>query len=499
MLSGVWCQVLGRDEVSESESFFEQGGDSLALLEAVTAAHARGLIVPPALLAEGRSIAEIAAWLEVRSGQEGSPADPPPGALGADVLRAEADEAGWSGFLRAARSRTAAAPVGPPRSVLFTGGTGHLGSCLLAALLGRTEAEFHVLVRCADPREGRRRLLAALAGQDVELPEGVEERLLVVPGDVEHPLFGLTRSRWEVLANRVDTVYHNAACVNLVAPYASLRGTNVEGTREVVRFQGTGPPKRLHFASTLSVFVATDRNRGRLREDDGLEATRYVFGGYAQTKWAAEWLVRTACPAAGPVAIYRLGLITGDSRTGRASPHDFLTTFYRGLARVGCVPRLVDDLALDVTPVDFAAAAMAHLSLAHRPPGRRRRPSTSPTPGRCCCVNWSMRCGGGVFRSPRSDPTPFGRAWPSRSGSTPTPLRPAWPSAACWPGAAAFNAYRTMDLLQATGVEFACDAARAGLEGSGVDWPAPGRELLERYLAHGLDPDRAGPPETTRP
>src|SRR5262249_5166679 len=151
------------------------------------------------------------------------------------------------------------------------------------------------------------------------------------------------------------------AWVNLVLPYSVLRPANVLGTHEVLHFLGTGRCKRLHYASTLSVFVASDRNRGQLLESDRLTDTRWVYGGYAQSKWAAEWLRRAAEGAAGPVAHYRLGLITGDSRTGQAPGRDFLTLFLRGLVGLDGVPALETELFLDITPVDFAAAALAHL------------------------------------------------------------------------------------------------------------------------------------------
>src|SRR5439155_18713554 len=81
ILADVWRRVLGVGRVSLHDGFFEQGGDSLSLLQAVTAAHARGLTVPPSLLAEGRTIAEIVDWLR------GDRAAAPPGAMACDELR----------------------------------------------------------------------------------------------------------------------------------------------------------------------------------------------------------------------------------------------------------------------------------------------------------------------------------------------------------------------------------------------------------------------------
>src|SRR5439155_5770423 len=93
-------------------------------------------------------------------------------------------------------------------------------------------------------------------------------------------------------------------------------------------------------------------------------SARRLHGGYAQTKWAAEYLLREAairneaaedllcetrvsnesCGAARPsdelaISIYRFGLLTADPG-GRAPKHDWLTWFVRGLARLGVYPQL---------------------------------------------------------------------------------------------------------------------------------------------------------------
>jgi amino acid adenylation domain-containing protein/thioester reductase-like protein len=476
VLADVWRRVLGVGAVSLHDGFLEQGGDSLTLLQAVTAAHARGLTVPPSLVAEGRTIAEIAEWLRGRR------AEAPPGALAcADLRNDVAFDADLSALLDQARAR-ARVGDGPPRVILLTGATGFLGSRLLPELLARTDAEVWCLVRARDAAHGAERLRAALSANGLAPPDA--ERVQPIPGDLERQRLEMERGAWERLSERVDAVYHCGALVNVVLPYAALRPANVLGTREVLRFCASGRGKRLHYASTLSVFVASDRNRGRLAECDTLSATRWVHGGYAQSKWAAECLLRSAGGAAGPTAYYRLGLVTGDTRTGRAAPNDFLTLFVRGVARLGYVPPLGDaDLFLDVTPVDFAAAALAHLSL-HAAAG------DGATFHLANAHSLSLRELLAAMREfgVRLDEVSAAR-WRERL----VELERTEPDAAAACLALCrllpdegFERYRTMDLFQATGVEFAAENRLAGLAGSGLACPPPSRELLRNYLAHAL-------------
>lgn len=169
-----------------------------------------------------------------------------------------------------------------------------------------------------------------------------------VQGDVTAPRLGL--ADFAQLAKDVDVVFHCAAEVNTVLPWDSLRAANLDCLPELVRFCQTGRPKALHVASTLSVFVSTDfRGRGLCR--DRLSEQRVVFGGYAQTKFAADrWLQRQR----GPIHVYRFGLLVGDER-------DFLHRFARGLRGLGSAPT-GPDIFLDLTPLDFAAQATWRLS-----------------------------------------------------------------------------------------------------------------------------------------
>jgi thioester reductase-like protein len=154
----------------------------------------------------------------------------------------------------------------------------------------------------------------------------------------------------------VSVVYHLAAAVQFAEPYERLRETNLVGTARVLAF---ARGKVLHYASTLSVGACVAPPPSRFHEKDRLDA-EHVFGGYAQSKWAAEVLVEAARDDEAWTT-YRLGLLTGGQ----------LTTFVRGVARIGALPRIDDAwrLRFDVTPVEWAARALVAIA---------RRPRASP-------------------------------------------------------------------------------------------------------------------------
>ena len=396
MLPELWSRTLGTASTP---------GDSLRALEFLAAAEAAGLPLDPAWLTGDVRLEDLQRRLRGMS----TPF------LTAAALRRDVDG------LRP--PRLPAPPAGPAREILLTGATGFLGGRLLVELLRRTDARIHCLVR----------------GNPARLPR--HRRIRIVEGD-------LAARDWHRLADRIDAVYHLAARVHVSLPYAALRPANLIGTRNLLRFAATGRPKRLHYASTLSVFVSTDGARGVLREQDDLSGTRRVHGGYAQTKWAAELLVR----AAGPAWIYRFGLLTGPSR-----PRDLLNLFLASLREVGAFPAAGRALRVDLTPVGHAAATMAALSL-------------EAAPGTYHVANpRSLRLG--EIGARLGLPAVGLREWRRRAAGTLADL-------ALCRLLEGYGRLRSVDLFQATGVRFGMRGASAALAAA---CPSPA-EALEELL-----------------
>jgi amino acid adenylation domain-containing protein/thioester reductase-like protein len=311
--------AIGRP-VAVDDDFIALGADSLALLEASAEADARGIVVSPETIATERTPTRIAASREI---------------IGASVASLEADV-----------SRVAQRPIETTaragRAVFVTGATGTLGPRLVRELCARGAA-VTCLVRARDDAAAFERLRATL-------PDAHGVR--AVAGDVSLERFGMSQARWTAFAVEHDAIVHAAADLSLAMPYAVLRETNVLGTGHALDFAREGPPKAVHYISTLSVLASTDLARtGRaFTEASTLRDASVVHGAYAQTKWAAEALVRRVAPGA---FVHRLGLLLP------ARSRDLFVAFVRGVAMLGCAP-IVPALAFDVTPADFAASALAH-------------------------------------------------------------------------------------------------------------------------------------------
>lgn len=239
-------------------------------------------------------------------------------------------------------------------SIFMTGATGFLGAHLLTKLLGEYScSRIYCLVRASDEMEGMQRLEDTFSR--LKLDAGRLTEVSVVCGDLTQKNFGIEKSRYAQLAREVKTVFHCAAKVNMMLPYNDLKDVNVQGTRQIMDFCLYGCRKHLHYASTLSVFVATDRNVGVAMENDLLSAPTNIYGGYGQTKYVAEKILLGIPERLCDVSVYRLGLLCGNTKTGKSATKDFLGMFLKGIKKLKTMPLdKAGNLAIDITPVDQA-------------------------------------------------------------------------------------------------------------------------------------------------
>ena len=348
-IANVMTDILKLPALGPDEDFFLNGGDSLDTIILISRLQQMGVAVTsdelhrcptPRLLArmrmESTSMCIHSSQLESEWLLSGTPHRPKP------------------------RKETAG-------SILVTGATGFLGSHLLHELLRRGQCEkVMCLVRCSSPDNGMKRVSDTFRryGLDTDRLKNIE----IVCGDITRPCLGIPADDYKRLSEEVTAVIHCAATVNMLANYDTLKETNVDGTRNIIGFCFTGSRKELHYASTLSVFVSTDRNSGTAYESDDLSTPTNIYGGYGQSKFVAEKMVLSVHPAFCDVFIYRFGLLCGDTRQGKSAPKDFLGMFFRGARTVGVLPfDKSARMAVDITPIDQASQVVADIIDHHQP------------------------------------------------------------------------------------------------------------------------------------
>lgn len=346
--------VLGRERFDETIPFWRLGLSSLSTMRLIA-----DLRRKTGLAVEFRDIHDCASFTDLvhRLGarRPGTAAAQP----ATDALsQAERDQSLVRGVLR----RKAARRPGAGEAIFLTGGTGFLGAHLVAELVRRTHRPIICLVRTDDAAGGPERLRAALLRSGhADAAQEIGRQVRTLAGDLDRKGLGLGTEAFDRLAQEVGLVLHNGATVSFAASYDALRAANVLGTLETIRLAAAAGAS-LHFVSTLAVFDALSWLDGETAGEAELpERVGDLLHGYAQTKYVSERHIGMARARGLSCSVYRPGNIIGDSRDGTWVPGDAVSRLLRGSLDTGAMPDRPG--VLDLTPVDFVAAAIAVLAL----------------------------------------------------------------------------------------------------------------------------------------
>ncbi|AMD18774.1 HBL128Cp [Eremothecium sinecaudum] len=257
---------------------------------------------------------------------------------------------------------------GPAKvNVFLTGATGFLGSYILADILNRPKNQYitkvYAHVRASNATEGLKRLKGSCKAYGTWCEE-FESRIEIVLGDLSKKNFGLEEHAWEELANKIDVIIHNAALVHWVYPYSKLRDSNVLSTINVMNLAALNKAKYFTFVSSTSTLdtehyyelsekILKEGKSGLLESDDLSGSKTGLSGGYGQSKWAAEYVVRNAGKRGLRGCIVRPGYVTGASNNGSSNPDDFLLRLMKGCIQIGAAPDIKNPV--NMLPVDHVA------------------------------------------------------------------------------------------------------------------------------------------------
>ncbi|MBE9038586.1 non-ribosomal peptide synthetase family protein, partial [aff. Roholtiella sp. LEGE 12411] len=352
IVAAIWSEVLGLQRLSIHDNFFELGGHSLLATQVIFRLHeAFSIDLPLRSLFETPTVAGMCQAINLMGKADTFDAI---GVYAATDLNAEAvlDPS-------ICPKNLLIEYVTEPNCILLTGATGFLGAFLLHELLEQTQADIYCLVRSSNVKEAKKKIENNLKSY-LLWNEHFSSRIISIVGDLSQPLLGLSFEQFQMMASKIDIIYHNGALVNAISPYSALKATNVLGTQEVLRLATQIKVKPVHLISSLSVFSSNSYSQEQvILEQDNLERSEGL-DGYGQSKWVAEKLVMIARSRGLPVCIYRPGSISGHSQTGACQTKDFIWMTIKGCIQLGSIPDI--DIMLSLTPVDYVSKAIVHLS-----------------------------------------------------------------------------------------------------------------------------------------
>lgn len=367
-LVDIWVQVLNVHPIGVRDNFFELGGHSLLMMQLLSQVKdafkinlpLHYLLENPTVVGMAQAMEEYTSHFPIESFHHSGAATPLEGMSIKDLQR----EVVLDPTIRSVVN--VGAPVTEPDAIFLTGATGFLGAFLLEELLRETTAKVYCLVRnCKAQAQAKQKikknLQRYLLGHLLE-NEFLNSRIIPVIGDLSQPLLGLDEQQFYQLASEVDTIYHAGANVNILYPYTAVRTANVQGTQEILRLASLIKLKPIHYISSLGVFESAGYSgkKMRIQEEDNLDDCEVVYGGYCQSKWVIEKLLKTAQSRGIPVSIYRPGMISCDSQTGASNTDSLLCRLIKQFIQQGTAPDL--DITIDMVPMGYVSKAIVHLS-----------------------------------------------------------------------------------------------------------------------------------------
>ena len=253
------------------------------------------------------------------------------------------------------------------QNILVAGGTGYLGIQIVHQLLKITDYKIYIAVRGKEDSDARQRLHAKLKfhfGDEFCGQRTLEDRLCVFCGDMTKEYFGLSKERYEDLAEKIDAVINSAANVKHFGNYSEFYAINVEGNKRLIEFAGTGKKKVYNFISTTSV------GSGLIEDQSSVVFTEYDCdveqssdNYYVMTKLEAEKQIVRAREEGILCNVFRVGNLVFDSKSGIFQENIQDNAFYtmvKSLIKLGYVPAITDK-TLDFSFVDQVAKAVVLL------------------------------------------------------------------------------------------------------------------------------------------
>jgi thioester reductase-like protein len=184
------------------------------------------------------------------------------------------------------------------------------------------------------------------------------EKIDILPGSLAQQRFGLSQEAWDDLAETADVLFHAGIHINMAARYAQLRPANVLGTREMMRLSLHKKLKPLHAIGSYAVIdhSTVSQHGDAFFEDSPFPSYAGLEGDYRKTRWASESMMQAAIARGMPIALHRIPLMCGDSRTGLTDPGEIAWRLCKAMIVTGGVPE--SKRPLDIAPIDHAVDAL---------------------------------------------------------------------------------------------------------------------------------------------
>ena len=362
LVTRIWKNLLGLEQISTDVNFFDLGGHSLLLaqLHMQLPEMVRARITLPELYTYSTIkgfVEEVEKRLDETEVSQKIKAEQTVKELlnDAELL-----------FDFAIGDLPSADVLARPQHIFLTGSTGFVGSHLLEELLQQhPQASIYCLVRAESEKMAKKRLTDTFDKFKLKWHADYDHRVKVEVGDLSLSNFGMEDERYAYLLDTIEVIYHSGSSVSYVQPYQLIKKPNIDGLHHILHLAVTRKVKYLVLLSSMGVFSWGRPFTGKtwMYEDDPIEQNLDAVSrdlGYIQSKWVMESIAEKAKYKGVPIINFRLGFAVCHSTSGATVKNQWWGALIRSCAELQSFP-LVMGLKDELTTVDYMCKAITHI------------------------------------------------------------------------------------------------------------------------------------------
>ena len=347
ILCDIFAGILKMDKVGATDSFFELGGTSLAVMQIVVQAEKAGLHVAYRDVFDNPTPRQLARFVtgEVVEDSHDEVSDFDYTAIN-NLLQRNT----LKNFLSGQHSRLG--------NVLLTGATGYLGIHILRELIDSEAEKIYCLVRGKTAEKAENRLRTLLYYYfDRSFKELFGERIQIILGDVTSDFAGNLE---------VDTVFNCAAIVKHFSEGTEIEDVNIGGAQRCVEYCIKTGARLIHISTASTRGIWTGEPKDEVFTEQTLYLGQYLNNKYIYSKFMAERLILEAIALHGLDAkIMRVGNLAARSTDGEFQAN-FSTNSFMGRIRVfnmlGCCTYAMAASKVEFSPINEVSRAIVRLA-----------------------------------------------------------------------------------------------------------------------------------------
>lgn len=260
-----------------------------------------------------------------------------------------------------------------PQHTLLTGSTGFLGIHILEQLVKNEKGNIYCIIRDGKNITAKEKLLKKLHyyfGNKYD--ELIDNKIIVLTGNVSLPNFGLDSKSLHKLNTNIDIVINCAANVSHYGNYKDFYNSNVKSVQYIIDYCKSNRKKLYHISTTsisgsgadLDLLYKKHRKKNIVLKESNLYVGQIIDNVYARSKFEAENSVLNAISNGLDGYILRMGNLMPRYYDGKFQENILSNSFINKLLSfidMGVIPNYLLKHKLEFTPVDYASNAIYHI------------------------------------------------------------------------------------------------------------------------------------------